>query len=148
MEAKEFMIGDIIQAVVFTTDDDDNEVVYRVPARVEAVDANGMLGIDGKDSVLVEYLVENEMDYYETFDDIEPIILTEEMLMLNGFEKYPWNNSAVQFVFLDEEALIHYGSGIFCYKENTNIKIKYVHELQHLLRLCGLNDLADNFKIE
>ena len=23
----------------------------------------------------------------------------------------------------------------------------YVHELQHILRLCGLNELADNFKI-
>ena len=28
------------------------------------------------------------------------------------------------------------------------IEIHYVHELQHALRLCGLNDLADNFKIE
>lgn len=26
--------------------------------------------------------------------------------------------------------------------------VKYVHELQHALRLCGLNELADNFKIE
>lgn len=24
----------------------------------------------------------------------------------------------------------------------------YVHELQHALRLCGLNELADNFKME
>ena len=24
----------------------------------------------------------------------------------------------------------------------------YFHELQHALRLCGLNELADNFKIE
>lgn len=23
----------------------------------------------------------------------------------------------------------------------------YVHELQHALRLCGLNELADNFKV-
>lgn len=27
------------------------------------------------------------------------------------------------------------------------IEIHYVHELQHALRLCGLNELADNFKI-
>lgn len=26
------------------------------------------------------------------------------------------------------------------------IRIAYVHELQHALRLCGLNELADNFK--
>lgn len=27
------------------------------------------------------------------------------------------------------------------------INVFYVHELQHTLRLCGLNELADNFKI-
>lgn len=27
------------------------------------------------------------------------------------------------------------------------INMQYVHELQHALRLCGLNDLADNFKV-
>ena len=27
------------------------------------------------------------------------------------------------------------------------INVFYVHELQHALRLCGLNELADNFKI-
>ena len=27
-------------------------------------------------------------------------------------------------------------------------KTIYLHELQHALRLCGLNDLADNFKLE
>lgn len=32
----------------------------------------------------------------------------------------------------------------------TTIKVdmQYVHELQHALRLCGLNDLADSFKVE
>ena len=29
----------------------------------------------------------------------------------------------------------------------SGAKFKHVHELQHALRLCGLNDLADNFKI-
>lgn len=27
-------------------------------------------------------------------------------------------------------------------------KVYYVHELQHVLRLCGLGELANNFKIE
>lgn len=26
-------------------------------------------------------------------------------------------------------------------------KVKYVHELQHALRLCGLSELAENLKI-
>ncbi|MBQ0088527.1 MAG: hypothetical protein KBT27_04250 [Prevotellaceae bacterium] len=36
----------------------------------------------------------------------------------------------------------------YIYCAMISIQIKYVHELQHALRLCGLNDLADNFKIE
>lgn len=28
------------------------------------------------------------------------------------------------------------------------VNMQYVHELQHALRLCGLSDVADNFKIE
>lgn len=31
---------------------------------------------------------------------------------------------------------------------SISANILYVHELQHLLRLCGLNDLADNFKVD
>lgn len=27
------------------------------------------------------------------------------------------------------------------------IKIKYVHTLQHALRLCGFDELAENFKV-
>ena len=27
------------------------------------------------------------------------------------------------------------------------VNLYYIHELQHALRLCGLNELADNFKI-
>ena len=28
-----------------------------------------------------------------------------------------------------------------------NFKCEYVHQYQHLLRLCGLNELANNFKV-
>ena len=31
--------------------------------------------------------------------------------------------------------------------ESRLYNLQYVHELQHALRLCGLNELADNFKI-
>jgi len=30
----------------------------------------------------------------------------------------------------------------------TNVRVNYVHQLQHALRLCGLNELANNFKLE
>lgn len=166
MKAEELMIGDIIQAVVFTTDDDDNEVTYKVPARVEAIDENGMLGIDGKDSVLVEYLVKNEMDCYETFDDIEPIPLTFEILKSNGFEYFDsgegddWKGYVKRSDkegFYSVRILANKNEGFRCIilvegrtdkREKLYVTVYYVHQLQHLLRVCGLSDMADKLKIE
>lgn len=142
------MIGDIIQAVVETTDDDDNEVVYKVPARVYAIDENGMLGINGKCSILVEYLVESEMDCYEFIDYVEPIPLTEEILKKNGFERnsiYLEKDNVM--VFLGERIMFSFFDDWAAECTIDNFTIKYVHELQHLLRLCGLSYLADNFKV-
>lgn len=31
--------------------------------------------------------------------------------------------------------------------ENAKIPIKYIHDIQHILRLYGLNEFADNFKL-
>ena len=31
--------------------------------------------------------------------------------------------------------------------ESRIYNLQYIHELQHALRLCGLNELADNFKV-
>ena len=89
---------------------------------------------------------------------ISPIPLTPEILEKNGWERdidkeWKYNNSHI---------LPHY-----CYQwEKRNVKIEMyaglegftisliigrrfyaVHELQHALRLCGLDELADNFKV-
>ena len=103
----------------------------------------------------------NEGDPWE-FDDKddqpEPIPLTPEILEKDGWERdidkeWKYNNSRI---------LPHY-----CYQwEKRNVKIEMyaglegftisliigrrfyaVHELQHALRLYGLNELADNFKV-
>lgn len=86
-----------------------------------------------------------------TIEMVEPIPLTEEILLKNGF-------------ILDEEWAEYYNEELnkkFCLEYNFRkeffiviatyskfLYIKYVHELQHLLRLYGLSVLADNFKIE
>ena len=89
---------------------------------------------------------------------IEPIPLTAEILEKDGWERdidkeWEYNNSHI---------LPHY-----CYQwEKRNVKIEMyagleeftisliigrrfyaVHELQHVLRLYGLDELADNFKV-
>lgn len=39
-------------------------------------------------------------------------------------------------------------NGGFVLSTYNKIEFKYVHQLQHALRLCGLDELADNFKIQ
>lgn len=78
----------------------------------------------------------------------QPIPLTKEILKENGFihkdtmeewwhEEYDptWGMRMSDFELTDE---FKFGRA----------KINYVHQLQHALRLCGLNELADNFKLK
>ena len=74
---------------------------------------------------------------------VKPIPLTPEILEKNGW----WYN--VEDMCLHEEVgfFIEKFNGRFqCYDINQ-IKLDSVHQLQQALRLCGLNELADNFKI-
>ena len=87
-------------------------------------------------------------------DLLEPIPLTTGFFAQNGFE--------LRDVFLYhriDDKPHHYdfklkNSGVFTSSGYTlecgiyHLTIRYVHELQHALRLCGLNELADNFKVE
>lgn len=78
-----------------------------------------------------------------------PIPLTTEILEKNGFTKthtqyteYMWSHpSRCTFLYQYDP------DGEICL-ENTEIELNYVHQLQHALRLCGLNELADNLKVE
>lgn len=66
--------------------------------------------------------------------EIEPIPLTPEILEKNDLPQYEW----VKIYFQGEYGNI----------TDFSKKLKYVHELQYVLRLCGLNELADNFIID
>lgn len=80
---------------------------------------------------------------------IKPIPLTEEILLKNGFEKtgsfadlkeYAWTD-------IDNDIYIFYveSNEPYFYTEiaTVDVEIKYVHQLQHLLRMCGSVVLAD-----
>lgn len=102
---------------------------------------------------------------------LEPIPLTAEILEKNGFKVtkeskmlvltiaacYELNNEAeypnkywiIIDDFSDDEKIrmsfnIQYPKKIH---QLSGLRIAYVHELQHALRLCGLNELASNFKV-
>ncbi len=124
-----------------------NDWVYlseksRYPMRVTEIDKyNCLLDFEG-----------NEADPFEGFFDengIVPIILTSEILSLNGWvydeEDCYWSSLKTHKVAI--EASLTKGEIVYCTYEGE-LTLTYVHELQHLLRLNGLHDMADNFKIK
>lgn len=109
----------------------------------------------------------NEGDPWE-FDDKDdqpqPIPLTPEILEKNGFyvgdtqwyDKRFWSNScfdiAISLVYREIEVTKVYAAGTEYEQIEDDSAIVFdndicVHTLQHALRLCGLNEMADNFKI-
>ncbi len=70
--------------------------------------------------------------------DLEPIPLTPEILEKNGFVEHDTWNEWVHYtdgIFIDFTLLV--GEDDF-HLDIPNTRIKYVHQLQHALRLCGI----------
>ena len=95
----------------------------------------------------------NESDPWEFCDkeddEPEPILLTPEIMEKNGFwEMENVNNGAEEYIVYAIAGLtFHYNRDNDYYFPNTPISWKYVHQLQQVLRLAGLTDMANNFKI-
>ena len=109
----------------------------------------------------------NEGDPWE-FDDKddqpEPIPLTPEILEKNGFYdrntqwyykrfgSYVCFDIAISLVYKEIEVSKVCAAGTDCEEVEYGSSIVFgndicVHNLQHVLRLCGLDELADNFKV-
>ena len=123
--------------------------------------------IQAIDSIDAEILADDDLYYVgedrcHSEDKIEPIPLTPEILEKNGFERgvvIPSNF----YRNIDNERLIFsphsscYGLGYVHWNESNDADIMhrlevqqpimYIHQMQHALRLFGLNELADNFKV-
>lgn len=79
---------------------------------------------------------------------LEPIPITAEILKANGFENYKDIGSLSYYKNTDKLLKFEfYGKTLEDYSGSRIIEIGCVHEFQHALRLMGLNDMADNFKI-
>ena len=103
------------------------------------------------------------------FDDKDyqphPIEITEGLLEANGWKKesymaFPWDSFVMTYYFVKDEGNTHLELKCntltiwFDYKENSDgvysdilIPVKYVHQLQQVLRLAGMTELANNFKV-
>lgn len=74
---------------------------------------------------------------------VKPIPLTPKILKKNGWWygiEDIWLHDGVSFC-------IEKWNGKFQCYDIIQIKLYSVHQLQQILRLCGLNELADNFKV-
>ena len=122
MKAKELMIGDWVR--VYEENDDPMECGY-VTCRVENLNDFGDIGA-------------NCNDYKE--EDVEPIPLTVDILSKNGFIEDGFGD----FCEEDRDALLEITSRdgdirwtINC-DEYDILEFKFVHQLQHALKLCGI----------
>lgn len=83
-------------------------------------------------------------------DDISPIKFTEEFFLKNRFRELYMYRDVVRLYSQDDItlriSLYPTETGLRCgvYDE---IRVNYVHEFQHLLRLVGLSEMANNLKI-
>ena len=124
MKANELMIGDWVQHPVYMGN--------LVPCRVVGISTE----------ITVEF--ETGARKYEALKFAQPIPLTNKILELNGWEYGDWGdeNYTDEYYTFDDDFDIHIDdTGNFEIRtvDGQTIKIKYVHELQHALKLCGID---------
>lgn len=85
--------------------------------------------------------------------DFFPIPLTPEILEKNGMKLthgiyvYCEDSGMQVTLFISTRNIFCCINNIYNSRPSVDIIIHYVHELQHALRLCGLNEFANNFKV-
>ena len=121
MEAKELMIGDKVMV----------KVLSQIP-----------------DTYVLHTWTAND---YSRDIQVKPIPLTPEILEKNGFIKV--NSQRYDYGYPDTDCYVKVNpkkNMINVNGRNANSNLyshSFVHELQRALRLCGLDELADNFKV-
>ena len=115
MKANELMIDDW----VYNTHNRQNEQVAEI----------------GSGLVMLAY-----NDLYE-YDEIEPIPLTDAILKANGFEYHHKNFAALSHVHPFQLKMVEWPdeNGIGLWMIGGLFKIRYVHELQHAMKLCEID---------
>ena len=109
---------------------------------------NEILIVDTIDSIRdIVYLDLDGLGITERLTNIEPIPLTPEILKKNGFVKQAYDGWLISVD--NGRRQIEYRTdcckGLLRIEHNKKpfsklmIKVKYVHELQHALRLCNIN---------
>ena len=106
---------------------------------------------------VVEEIYANGKEMYISIDgqaydilsdkDISVLFLSKTFFLENGFEEFHTSESNTWLFNKDTNVIVKIIHGN-CFKcEINGIKLEYVHEFQHLMRLLGLYDYANNLKV-
>lgn len=106
---------------------------------------------------VVEEIYANGKEMYISIDgqaydilsdkDISVLFLSKTFFLENGFEEFHTSKSNTWLFNKDTNVIVKIIHGN-CFKcEINGIKLEYVHEFQHLMRLLGLYDYANNLKV-
>lgn len=128
MDAKDLMVGDYV-------------IRKNVPKEILIVDT-----IDSIRDIV--YLDLDGLGITEKLENIEPIPITPKILKKNGFVKQDYDgwliseNNGRRLIeyrtdYFDGLLIINFVEEPY---SKISIKLKYVHELQHALKLCGINE--------
>lgn len=135
MEITNLMIGDLIK-----TNPTCGKLAKNIESTIGKVSEICFSSLDGYYITIAGH----KEKYYE--DEVEPIPLTKEILLKNGFEDFAGGGCIIKEPNEDEEPIyIWNGNGSiyvvdYCsLNKYTYIKeCKYVHEFQHELKSCGI----------
>lgn len=106
---------------------------------------------------VVEEIYANGKEMYISIDgkaydilsdkDISVLFLSKTFFLENGFEEFHTSKSNTWLFNKDTNVIVKIIHGN-CFKcEINGIELEYVHEFQHLMRLLGLYDYANNLKV-
>ena len=147
MKANDLMIGDWVQVAK------DVCIKKGTIVKVRSIDGDNSFPEKGlKGCATCEPIDDRTISGGVWVEYLEPIPLTPEILEKNGFIKNVLRKNVLVYVFSDNEdyytlVIDEYSDSIWRleYTNNefntpiTRIMFSYVHELQHALRLCGID---------
>ena len=143
MEAKELMIGDKVMVKVLSQIPD-TYVLHTWTANDYSRD------IQVKPITLTPEILEKNGWYYGLTSDEEEAEYSLDGCHYHRHWSYDEGTGSISLIFpneadggeliIDDQSFNRYLNLVFC-------DTLHVHELQRSLRLCGLNELANNFKV-
>lgn len=151
MEINELQICDIVTFIECLEDG------CVIPIKIEALGFQGDWNTE-ENTALVKIGDSVGCDIIAIDESIVGIPLTTEILRINGWIYNDKDAKYTPETWIGNNIMLHEDNGryrvvvVSDYDDedtnNTPFVIRYVHELQHALRLCGRKDVANKLKID